>query len=117
MVLNELHGGGKVRLVELVGYIPAERAELASLLHGRVQEGNAEEHGLPLRQRADVENVLRERGVRALETGLDALRRLVGELDGGLEEIDGELGMRFGSDSAAEGLVDLIGRIVSMRNS
>lgn len=39
VVLDELDAGGKVGLVELVGYVPAQRAELAALLDDGVQEG------------------------------------------------------------------------------
>lgn len=66
MILNELHSGGKVGLIEFVGNVPAERAELASLLNGRVQEGDTEEHGLPVGQIADVEHVLGEGRVGSL---------------------------------------------------
>ena len=109
MVLNELNGGGEVGLVELVGNVPAERAELAPLLDGGVHEGGAVEHGLPAGDVGDVEHLLGDRGVGALQAGLDALRRLVGELDGGLEEVDGELGIGLGGDPAAELFVDHFG--------
>lgn len=47
MVLDELHGGVEVSLVELIGDVPANGSKLASLLHGGVEEGNTVQHGLP----------------------------------------------------------------------
>jgi len=58
MVLNELHGGREVGLVELVRNVPADRAELAPLLDRRVQERDGVEQRLPLRHRHDVDQVL-----------------------------------------------------------
>ena len=81
VVLHELHRRVVVGGVELVRYVPAERAELAPLLNDGVQEGDTEEHGAPLRHVRDLEEVLRDVGVRALQTSLDALRRLVRVLD------------------------------------
>ena len=43
--------------------------------------------------------------VRPLETGLDSLRRLGGELDGALQQVDGELGVHLRGDPAPETIV------------
>ena len=58
MVLDELHGGVEVGLVELVGDVPAQRAVLPPLLHRAVEERHAVQHGLPLHHVTDVQQVL-----------------------------------------------------------
>ena len=86
MILHKLHAGVVVGGVELVGDVPAQGAKLAALLDDGVQEANAIQHRLPLRHVGDVQEVLRDAGVCPLQTRLDALRWLVGELDGDLRE-------------------------------
>ena len=81
MVLDELDGGGEVGLVELVRYVPADRSELASLLHGGVEERDGVEQRLPLRHRHDVDEVLADDAVRSLQSGLHAVWRLRRVLD------------------------------------
>eukprot|EP01136_Pigoraptor_vietnamica_P000134 Opistho-1_new@25059 len=108
VVLHKLHAREEVRLVELVGDVPAERAELAALLHRRVEERDRVEHRLPERQVVHVEHVLRDPVVRALEARLDALRRLVRELDARLQQADRELRVLLRRDPKAEVLVDLL---------
>ena len=60
MVVAELHARLPIGRVELVRNVPAQRSELPSLLHYRVHERHAIEHGLPLRQVADVQEILRD---------------------------------------------------------
>jgi len=96
-------------LIELVGDVPAQRAELASLLDSGVQKGDTVEHWLPAGDVRDVEDLLSEQGVGALEAGLDTLWRLVGELERRLEQVDGEVIVRLGGDPAPEGVVDNLG--------
>ena len=85
VILHKLHAGIVVSGVELVGDVPAQGAELAALLHHRVQEADAVQHGLPLRQVGVVQKVLRDAGIRPLQPRLHPLGRLVGELDGDLQ--------------------------------
>ena len=54
-------------------------------LYHSVQIGDCVEHGLPLRQVGDVQEVLWDAHIGALQTSLDTLWGLVGELDGGLK--------------------------------
>ena len=89
MVLHELDAGVEVGCVELVGNVPAQRPELASLLDHSVQEGHAVQHWLPLRHVGDVQEILGDTGICSLEACLHALRRLIGELDGNLENESG----------------------------
>ena len=109
MVLYELDRRREVGLVELVRYVPADWTELPALLDGGVEKGDRVEERLPLRHRDDVQLVLRDKPVRPLQAGLDALRRLGGELDRRLEEVDRELQMRLRGDPAAEGVVNGLG--------
>ena len=60
MVVTELHARLPIGRVELVRNVPAQWSELPSLLHYRVHERHAIEHGLPLRQVADVQKILRD---------------------------------------------------------
>ena len=46
--------------------------------------------------------------VGALESCFDAVGRLVRELDGDLQQADGELGVRLGGDPDAEQFVDVL---------
>eukprot|EP00964_Phaeocystis_antarctica_P136255 scaffold100686_cov63-Phaeocystis_antarctica.AAC.1 len=104
VVVHELHAGREVGLVELVRDVEAERPELAPLLHDGVHEAERVEHRLPLRLRDGVEHVLAHPRVRTLEARAHARRRLVGDLDGHLQQADGELGVRLGRDPQAEGV-------------
>ena len=85
MILHKLDAGVVIRRVELVRDVPAERAELAPFLHDRVQEGHAVQHRLPLVHVADLQEVLLHAGIRPLQTGANALRRLVREFNGHLK--------------------------------
>ena len=88
MVLDELDAGGEVGLVKLVRDVPAEGAKLPPLLDGGVEEGHRVQHGLPLVKVGDVQLLLADAGVGAFEARLHSLRRLVGELDAGLNAGD-----------------------------
>jgi len=81
VVLDELYSGSEVGLVELVRYVPADRSELASLLDGRVKEGDRVEQRLPLRHGHDVDEILADDAIRSLQSGLHAVRRLRRVLD------------------------------------
>ena len=84
VVLHKLDAGVVVSRVELVGDVPAQGTELASLLHHRVHETHSVQHGLPLWQVGVVQEVLGDVRVRPLQPGLHALGRLIRELDGDL---------------------------------
>ena len=88
MVLDELDAGGEVCLVEFVWDVPAEGAELPSLLDGGVEEGDRVQHGFPLVKVGDVQLLLADAGVGAFEACLHSLRGLIGELDAGLNAWD-----------------------------
>lgn len=81
MVLYKLYTGIEVCSVELVWNIPSQWSKLPSLLHHCVHEGHTIQHGLPLRHVGYVQEVLAKTGVRSLQTGLDALRRFIGEFN------------------------------------
>mmetsp|Transcript_34219 Transcript_34219/g.81574 ORF Transcript_34219/g.81574 Transcript_34219/m.81574 type:complete len:561 (-) Transcript_34219:3549-5231(-) len=102
VLLLEVHaqvrlGCENVRLVPLVPDVPADGAVLAALLHDGVEEGEPEEQLLPrphllvrlgvlLRLVVKVQKLaLRHVLVGALDVGAQALRRLVGQLDPGLQ--------------------------------
>ena len=69
VVLDELHSRRQVGRVELVRDVPAQRAELAPLLHDGVQERRGVQHRLPLRHVGHVQLVLRTRTPRNREVG------------------------------------------------
>lgn len=58
VVLNKLHGGVEVSLVELVGDVPAQGAEFTPLLDRRVEEHHPVQHGPPLDHVTDIQQVL-----------------------------------------------------------
>ena len=70
MVLDKLHGGVEVGLVELVGDVPAQRPVLPPLLHRAVEEGHTVQHGLPLHHVADVQQVLVDTWVGGFTQGI-----------------------------------------------
>mmetsp|Transcript_20779 Transcript_20779/g.35680 ORF Transcript_20779/g.35680 Transcript_20779/m.35680 type:complete len:340 (-) Transcript_20779:11876-12895(-) len=107
VVLHELHGGAPVPEIVLVRDAPPDGAELAPLLHDRVQVRNGVEHRLPLDAAEVVKEVLRHPRVRPQEPCSHALRRLIGQLDGHLQQPNGE-GLRgLCRDPEAELLVDV----------
>ena len=75
VVLDKLDSGREVRLVKLVRYVPADRSELASLLHGGMKERDGVEQRLPLRHRHHIDQILTDDTVRSLQSGLDSLWR------------------------------------------
>lgn len=74
-----------------------------------MQEGDGEEEHGPGGVVGVVQGVLRHVGVGALQAGPDALRWLVRELDGHLQEADGEPGVNLRRQPDAEVGVDLRG--------
>ena len=66
MVLDKLDSSGKVRLVELVRYVPADRSELAAFLYGGMKERDRVQQRLPLRHRHDVDQILTDDAVGSL---------------------------------------------------
>ena len=111
-VVKEVHdilsASIEVSLVVLVGYVPAQRPKLASLLHSGVEEGYCVVHGLPLGQVGVVQSVLGRVGVCPLQTSLDSLGRLKSVLDGGLQKVDGVLGVHLGGQPQTECFVHLL---------
>lgn len=116
MILYELNAGSEVSLIELVGNIPTQRTELPPLLHHCVQEGDGVQQRRPLRLTRVVQEVLADALVRPLQAGSDPLRRLVGELDGHLQETDGELLVHLRRQPQPEGVLDGI-RVQHHRHS
>ena len=117
VVLQELHRRQPVALVELVRHGEADRAELAALLHDRVDEALREEQRLPLGAAEGLEAVLRHPRQRAHDAGADALRRLVGQLDRHLQQADRELGVRLRRDEQPAVVVDdVLGSVVAAQH-
>lgn len=81
VVLDKLDGGGEIGLVELVRNVPANRTELATLLHNRVEKGDAVEQRFVLWTQIHVQHVLSEPRVRPLETSAQPLGRLIREFN------------------------------------
>ena len=106
--LQLAHGDAQVGLVEAVGYVEAERTELASLLGERVEEAEAEEqaleHGLLVGLNGGEEDRIADRivHVRLEEVHAQAGRRLVGHLDAVLQHRDGKLLRRIAGQPQAE---------------
>ena len=73
-----------------------------------MEEGHSVVHGLPLGKVGVVQVLLAGVGVGPLQTSLHSLRRLKGELDGGLEQVDGVLGVHLRGQPQAEVIVDLL---------
>lgn len=109
MVLDELDSGCEIRLVEFVRNVPSNRTKLPSLLNGCMEEGDNIKEWLPLQHVADVKLVLRDQSIGPLETRLDALRWLGGELDRCLEKVYRKLRVDLGRDPAPERVVDWLG--------
>ena len=107
--LNKLNGGVEVRLIKLIGYIPAERPKLAPLLDTRVQKSGRVKQWLPLGTVGHLEEIGAQPLEAPFQAGLYALRGLCRELDGDLEQTDRELGVRLGRDPDAEVLVGSLG--------
>ena len=91
MVHHELVAGGEVGPVELVGDVPADGSVLPPLLDDGVEEGHGVQHGRPGGVVGVVQVVLGDVGVGSLHTGSNTLRGLVGELQGHLQQPDGEV--------------------------
>mmetsp|Transcript_22137 Transcript_22137/g.48342 ORF Transcript_22137/g.48342 Transcript_22137/m.48342 type:complete len:214 (+) Transcript_22137:1762-2403(+) len=105
------HADAQVILVELIRNVPANRAELAPLLHDGVEEGQAEQQ---LAELLVLHAALKElgvadgvRGVGAQQTGTQALGRLVCHLDTVLEDGDGEDGAGVGGQPQPEVAIHL----------
>jgi len=111
MVLHELDCGVEVRLVELVGDVPAERAELASLLQDCVHEGDGVEKWTPLGGVRHFQEVGAQALEGPLQAGANPLRRLGRELDRHLQQADRELASRLRCDPHTEALVHTFGCI------
>lgn len=84
VVLDELYGGAEIRLVELIGDVPADWTKLPALLHGGMEEGDPVQHWLPLHHVRYIKQFLVNETICTLEAGLHSLRRLSRELDGRL---------------------------------
>ena len=77
-------------------------------LNDSVQEGDRVKEERPRRVVGVVQSILSDVGVRPLQAGPDALRRLVGELDGHLQQPDGEVLVDLGRHPQPEVLVDFL---------
>ena len=108
VVLHELDHGGEVSLIELIRDVPTQWAKLPSLLHRSVHKGHSIQHGLPLREVADLQLLLADVGVGPPKTRLDTLRGLAGVLDAGLQQVDGELFVHLSGDPQTELAVDIL---------
>ena len=93
MVLTELDSARVISRVELIRNIPSQRPELPSLLYTGMQECNSVQQWFPLGKVGNFQLVLGDTCECSLQTGLDSLWGIKGELDGALEDSDGELGM------------------------
>ncbi|EPY34324.1 hypothetical protein STCU_01646 [Strigomonas culicis] len=108
---ERLQAGVVVRLVPLVGDVPAERAESAALLHDRVEVRERQDEAVPHDRVAraaiphDVRDVHRE---RVAQVRLEPLRRLLHHLHTGLQQQHGEGGHRHRRQPQAEVLVHIL---------
>ena len=109
VVHHELVAGREVSPVELVGDVPADGTVLPPLLHDGVEEGHGVQHGRPGGVVGVVQVVLGDVSVGSLHTRSDPLRWLVGELQGHLQQADGELLVDLRGDPQPEGGVDVVG--------
>lgn len=58
VILEELDSGAPVRLIELVGDIPAQRAKLPTLLYDGMEEGDSVQHRPPLYHVTYIQKIL-----------------------------------------------------------
>ena len=107
MVLEKLDTRGEIGGVELVLDVPPDGAELATLLHHGVEVAHDVQQLAPLVEGHRVDHVLADPVVGVPETGAHADGRLVGELDGHLEEADGELRVGLGGDPQPKVVVNV----------
>ena len=108
VVLEELDARGQVRLVELVGNVPADGAELAALLHDRVHVAHDVQQLAPLLPRHGLQHVLGHPLVARPHAGLDAHGRLRRDLDRQLQQADREPIRGLRGDPEAELGVELV---------
>ena len=108
VVLEKLDTRGEIGGVELVLDVPPDGAELATLLNHGVEVAHDVQQLAPLVEGHRVDHVLADPVVGVPETGAHADGRLVGELDGHLEEADGELRVGLGGDPQPEVVVKLL---------
>jgi len=88
----EVHQGSlKIGVVELVWNAPAQWTELSSLKNHRMQEGHDVDHSLPVLMLNSLKELLGNKTRECLvETSLDTLGGLIGNLDTVLEKEQGE---------------------------
>ncbi len=108
----QLHGAdSEIRLVELVGNIPSERAELAPFLDQSVEETQSEEHLLEMhRLFISGEEVVvadRIRQVGSVDVQFQASRRLVRHFDSVLQNRNREMIRRVAGQPESEVRMDL----------
>mmetsp|Transcript_9632 Transcript_9632/g.23342 ORF Transcript_9632/g.23342 Transcript_9632/m.23342 type:complete len:350 (+) Transcript_9632:923-1972(+) len=93
----------QVALVERVAAVPADGPKLAPFAHDRVEEAEREDDRLELGRLGRVlPDGIGEVEVRALQVGLEAARRLVGELDRFLQDGHRHDRLRHRGEEAAE---------------
>eukprot|EP00962_Isochrysis_galbana_P004354 scaffold1202_cov110-Isochrysis_galbana.AAC.4 len=97
MVLDKLDRGGEVRMVEIVRKREAEGAEPAAFLHCRMQEHERKEQRLVRGMRNSAQHLLGDHGIGSFELCFDSRRRLVGYLDGNMQNAYGKLIVWLGS--------------------
>jgi len=99
------HAALQVRLVEAVGYVPSNAAELAPLLNHSVKEGKGEEQLLPgggLGRAGGLEWLGGHVSIRPGDIGLHALRRFACQLDAAPQYGGGEVWAGHGTEPEAE---------------
>ena len=80
-------GAGAVITLELVLF---ERD-----LQNAMEEGGGIEHRTPMHGFDEFQFILCDQPIGPFQTCSNTLRRFIGELDGGLKNLNGKLGMRF----------------------
>eukprot|EP00968_Pinguiococcus_pyrenoidosus_P027225 scaffold7359_cov255-Pinguiococcus_pyrenoidosus.AAC.26 len=107
VVLQALGAVDEVSLREGVADVEAQREVRLALNHDGMEVAKAEENALhPRLGRVDVGR--REGGQRPLQVGLEARRRLVGELDAAVENADGDRLAGVAAEEQAEARVGAI---------
>lgn len=82
MLLQEPHGSHEISLVEVVGNIPAERAELFTLLEDGVEESQRVQQPSPLRSATVLQYIIGKTREGTFQARLYTLRWFVRESQG-----------------------------------
>ena len=103
--VNDAGPSSQVRERELIELGPALWNEHAPLLHHRVEPGKGKQGLRPHHRMTPLHIVPTPRLVRSLEVSFDSRWSLVGDLETGLEEDGGELGVGLSGEPQPEPLV------------